>query len=190
MNYQQRTPPSCVRVVYIAGDTLRHQPMGAGHMTVPVMQAYWIPYPALVLYIAGDALRQQPMGSRSHDCSSYVGCGEFRALQWCHPMLACIEDNKLWHPDDHLIWCSKVDSGPRSQNKACISRAVQILAGLCTFLPQINKFGKSPPLAGHVTSQKLLDQSEPFETKETHANEVNRTTWSGNQNNHSEARSN
>ena len=34
-NYQQRTDPrSCVRVVYIAGDTLRHQPMGAGHMTV------------------------------------------------------------------------------------------------------------------------------------------------------------
>ena len=35
MNYQQRTDPrSCVQVVYIAGDTLRHQPMGAGHMTV------------------------------------------------------------------------------------------------------------------------------------------------------------
>ena len=35
MNYQQTTDPrSCVRVVYIAGDTLRHQPMGAGHMTV------------------------------------------------------------------------------------------------------------------------------------------------------------
>ena len=34
-NYQQRTDPrSCVRVVYIAGDTLRHQPMGAGHMMV------------------------------------------------------------------------------------------------------------------------------------------------------------
>ena len=35
MNYQQRTDPrSCVRVVYIAGDTLRHQPMGGGHMMV------------------------------------------------------------------------------------------------------------------------------------------------------------
>ena len=35
MNYQPRTDPrSCVRVVYIAGDTLRHQPMGAGHMMV------------------------------------------------------------------------------------------------------------------------------------------------------------
>ena len=27
-------PRSCARAVYIAGDTLRHQPMGAGHMTV------------------------------------------------------------------------------------------------------------------------------------------------------------
>ena len=41
-------------------------------------------------------------------------------------------------------------------------------------------FGKSPPLTDHVTSQKSLDQSEPFETKEIHANEVNITTWSGN----------
>ena len=32
-NYQQKNPGFCVRVVYIAGDTLRHQPMGADHMT-------------------------------------------------------------------------------------------------------------------------------------------------------------
>ena len=31
---KQQTPRSCAWVVYIAGDTLRHQPMGAGHMTV------------------------------------------------------------------------------------------------------------------------------------------------------------
>ena len=24
------------------------------------------------------------------------------------------KEDKLLHPDDHLIWCSKVDSGPRS----------------------------------------------------------------------------
>ena len=29
-----KNPRSCTLVVYIAGDTLRHQPMGAGHMTV------------------------------------------------------------------------------------------------------------------------------------------------------------
>ena len=38
------------------------------------------------------------------------------------------------------------------------------------------------PLASHVTSQKSLDQSELFETKEVHAGGVNVTTWSGNQN--------
>ena len=80
MNYQQRTNPrSCVRVVYIAGDTLRHQPMGVDHMTV--------------LQLRG------PMA--------------FRVLQWCHPMLASLKEDKLLYPDDHLIWCSKVDSGPR-----------------------------------------------------------------------------
>ena len=31
---KQQTLWSCARVVYIAGDTLCHQPMGAGHMTV------------------------------------------------------------------------------------------------------------------------------------------------------------
>ena len=31
---QETDPRSCARVVYIAGDSLRHQPMGAGHMTV------------------------------------------------------------------------------------------------------------------------------------------------------------
>ena len=31
---KQQTLRSCARVVYIAGDTLCHQPMGAGHMTV------------------------------------------------------------------------------------------------------------------------------------------------------------
>ena len=33
-NQDNRLPRSCARVVYIAGDTLRHQPMGAGHVTV------------------------------------------------------------------------------------------------------------------------------------------------------------
>ena len=75
----QTDPRSCARVVYIAGDSLRHQPMGAGHMTV--------------LQLHG------PMA--------------FRVLQWCHPMLASIKEDKLLYPDDHLIWCSKVDSGPR-----------------------------------------------------------------------------
>ena len=38
----------------------------------------------------------------------------FRVLQWCHPMLASLMEDKLLYPDDHLVWCSKVDSGPRN----------------------------------------------------------------------------
>ena len=79
-NYQQRTDPrSCARVVYIAGDTLRHQPMGAGHM--------------MVLQLCGPMV--------------------FRVLQWGLPMPAQHNEDKLLYPDDHLIWCPKVDSGPR-----------------------------------------------------------------------------
>ena len=36
----------------------------------------------------------------------------FCVLQWCHPVLASDKEDKLLYPDDHLIWCSKVDSGP------------------------------------------------------------------------------
>ena len=32
---QQTAPGPCTWVVFIAGDTLRHQPMVAGHMAVP-----------------------------------------------------------------------------------------------------------------------------------------------------------
>ena len=67
--------------LYIAGHTLRHQPMGAGHMTVLQLR----------------------------------GLMAFRVLQWCHPMLASIKEDKLLFPDDHLIWCPKVDSGPRTR---------------------------------------------------------------------------
>ena len=62
-------------MVFIAGDTLRHQPMGSWSHDCSSSAGLLDSYPALVLYLAGDALHQQPMGSRSHDCSSYVGCG-------------------------------------------------------------------------------------------------------------------
>ena len=88
-NYQQRTPYPCVWVVYIAGDTLRHQPMGAGHMTVlqlcgPIgscVLPWW-------LFIAGDTLRQHPMGMGHMTVLQLCGLMEFCVLQWCHPMLA------------------------------------------------------------------------------------------------------
>ena len=114
-NYQQRTDPrSCVRVVYIAGDTLRQQPIGAGHMTVLQLRG---PMGSRVLpwwlFIAGDTLRHQPMRTGHMTVLQLRGLMEFRVLQWCHPMLASLMEDKLLYPDDHLIWCSKVDSGPR-----------------------------------------------------------------------------
>ena len=61
-NQRPRVP--CTLVVYIAGDALRHQPMGADHMTVLQLRGpmgfrilpWW-------LYITGDTLRHQPMGA-------------------------------------------------------------------------------------------------------------------------------
>ena len=110
--HNRHTPTPCPGGIYIADDALRLQPMGSRSHDCSSSAGLLDSYPALLLYLAGDALHQQPMGSRSHDCSSYVGCGEFRVLHWCRPMPACMSGNKLWHPDDHLIWCPKVDSGP------------------------------------------------------------------------------
>ena len=39
---QKQKPTTKTLAVYIADDALRHQPMEAGHMTAPVLQAYWI----------------------------------------------------------------------------------------------------------------------------------------------------
>ena len=60
-------------MVFIAGDTLRHQPMGSWSHDCSSSAGLLDSYPALVLYLAGVALHQQPMGSRSHDCSSSAG---------------------------------------------------------------------------------------------------------------------
>ena len=90
-NQRQRTknPRSCVRVVYIAGDTLRHQPMGASHMTMLQLRG---PIGSCVLpwwlFIAGDTLCHQPMGTGHMTVLQSCGLMEFRVLQWCHPMLA------------------------------------------------------------------------------------------------------
>ena len=90
-NQRQRTknPRSCVLVVYIAGDTLRHQPMGASHMTMLQLHG---PIGSCILpwwlFIAGDTLCHQPMGTGHMTVLQSCGLMEFRVLQWCHPMLA------------------------------------------------------------------------------------------------------
>ena len=93
---QQRTndkeptnPRSCVRVVYIASDTLCHQPMGASHMTMLQLRG---PIGSCVLpwwlFIAVDTLYQHPIGTDHMTVLQLCGFMEFSVLQWCHPMLA------------------------------------------------------------------------------------------------------
>ena len=87
-NYQQRTPYPCVRVVYIAGDTLRHQPMGASHMTMLQLRG---PMGSCVLpwwlFIAGDTLCHQPMGA-SHMTVPQL-CGLWDSVS-CNGVTQCL----------------------------------------------------------------------------------------------------
>ena len=70
-------------MVYIADDTLRHQPMGTGHMTVLQLRGpmafrvlpWW-------LFIAGDTLRHQPMGASHMTMLQLRGPMAFRVLPW------------------------------------------------------------------------------------------------------------
>ena len=82
-------PRACTRVVFITGDTLRHQPMGASHMTVLQLRG---PMGSCVLpwwlFIAVDTLCQHPMRTGHMTVLQSCGLMEFRVLQWCHPMLA------------------------------------------------------------------------------------------------------
>ena len=86
---QPTNPRSCVRVVYIASDTLCHQPMGASHMTMLQLRG---PIGSCVLpwwlFIAVDTLYQHPIGTDHMTVLQLCGFMEFRVLQWCHPMLA------------------------------------------------------------------------------------------------------
>ena len=76
--------------------------------------------------------------------------GEFRVLHWCRPMPACISGNKMWHPDDHLIWCPKVDSGPHQIHLGavmlCMSKTSKILKQAITdfleFISLLSKMSK------------------------------------------------
>ena len=91
---QQRTNDKepqvlCPGGIYIASDTLRHQPMGASHMTMFQLRG---PIGSCVLpwwlFIAVDTLCQHPMGTGHMTVLQLCGLMEFRVLQWCHPVLA------------------------------------------------------------------------------------------------------
>ena len=81
-----KNPGSCVLAVYIAGDTLRHQPMGS--------RSHDCSSHMIALQLRG------PMG--------------FHVLQWCHPILACTKRTSCCTRIITLYGAWKVDSGPRT----------------------------------------------------------------------------
>ena len=52
-------------------------------------------------------------GSGSHDCAPVMWACGIPCPAMVSPNAGPGKEDKLLHPDDHLIWCSKVDSGPR-----------------------------------------------------------------------------
>ena len=75
--------------LFIAVDTLCHQPMGASHMTMLQLRG---PIGSCVLpwwlFIAVDTLCQHPMRTGHMTVLQSCGLMEFHVPQWCHPMLA------------------------------------------------------------------------------------------------------
>ena len=107
-----KNPRSCVRVVYIAGDTLRHQPMGASHMTMlqlcgptgSCVLPWW-------LFIAVDTVSTSN-GDWSHDCAPVMWAYGIPCPAMVSPNASQHKEDKLLYLDHYLVWYAKVDSGP------------------------------------------------------------------------------
>ena len=96
----------------MASDTLRHQPMGASHMTMLQLRG---PIRSCVLpwwlFIAVDTLCQHPMRTGHMTVLQSCGLMEFRVLQWCHPMPAQAEGGQAVVPGS--LPCMVRESGFR-----------------------------------------------------------------------------
>ena len=96
----------------MASDTLRHQPMGASHMTMLQLRG---PIRSCVLpwwlFIAVDTLCQHPMRTGHMTVLQSCGLMEFRVLQWCHPMPARAEGGQAVVPGS--LPCMVRESGFR-----------------------------------------------------------------------------
>ena len=121
-----KNPRSCVRVVYMASDTLRHQPMGASHMTMLQLRG---PIRSCVLpwwlFIAVDTLCQHPMRTGHMTVLQSCGLMEFRVLQWCHPMPARAEGGQAVVPGS--LPCMVRESGFRPAQSLGCSRSLLAL---------------------------------------------------------------
>ena len=52
----------------------------------------------------------------SHDCVPVMWAYGIPCPAMVSPNASPHKEDKLLHPDDHLIWCSKVDSGPHTSH--------------------------------------------------------------------------
>ena len=54
-------------------------------------------------------------GSGPHDCAPVTWAYGIPCPAMVSPNAGLCKEDKLLYQDDHLIWCSKVDSGPRTR---------------------------------------------------------------------------
>ena len=59
-------------------------------------------------------------GSGSHDCAPVTWAYGIPCPAMVSPNAGPGKEDRLLHPDDHLIWCSKVDSGPHKKIPVCL----------------------------------------------------------------------
>ena len=68
---------------------------------------------ALVVYNSWWHFASPANGSGSHDCAPVAWAYGIPCPAMASPNAGPGKEDKLLHPDDYHIWCSKVDSGPR-----------------------------------------------------------------------------
>ena len=79
-------------------------------------------------------------GSGSHDCALVTWAYGIPCPAMVSPNAGPGKEDKLLHPDDHLIWCSKVDSGPRSLFQFLVQDPISFITALQRSLGQGNVF--------------------------------------------------
>ena len=120
-------------MVYIAGDTLHHQPMAASHMTMlqlrGPMGSHVLPW---WLFIASDSLCHQPMGTGHMTVLQLCRLMEFRVPAMVSPNASQYKEDKLLYPDHYLVWYAEVDSGPHTSTTEMIRAMHDYKHELCT----------------------------------------------------------
>ena len=100
----------------MASDTLRHQPMGASHMTMLQLRgAYRVLCPALVAIYSCRHSVSTSNEDGSHDCAPVMWAYGILCPAMVSPNVKQQREDMLLYPDHYLVWYAKVDSGPHSE---------------------------------------------------------------------------